>query len=122
MDASLAKLCIGKSDPFGDYGCVAAGDFQHVVGHIDADDAALRADHLRGDETDLPRAGAQVEHGLTGLEPLGGIAAAVVLFDDFVGDGFKPLAVVFDRAAESGFLGAGGGSVAVFDFGSDGGF
>ena len=121
LDAALAELGVGESDTIGHHRRVAAGDFEHVVGHIDPDDAALGANHLRGDEADLPGAGAEVEHGLAGLEPLGGVAAAVVLFNDFVGNDFEPFAVVFDRAAERGFRCFGSIGVAGFDTGAGGG-
>lgn len=82
---------------------------------------SMRTDHLSRDKADLADARAEVEDGLAGLEPFRRIAAAVILFDHFGRDVFKLFTVILDRAAESGFLGAGGGSIAFFDFGADGG-
>ena len=89
LNASFHELDVGVTDVFGNDGSIAVGDFEHVVGHINADDFAFRADHLRGDEADFSGARAEVEHGFAGIEPLGGVSAAVIFFDDFSGDGLE---------------------------------
>ncbi len=63
LNAPFAKLHIRESQTAGHDRSVAARDLQHIVGHVDADDFPLRADNLRGDETDFSRPAAQIEDG-----------------------------------------------------------
>lgn len=113
LDAAFAELDVGVADVSRDDGRVAAGDFQHVIGHVHADDFAGGADDLGGDEADFSCAGAEVEHGFAGPQVLGGIAAAVVFLNDFGGDGLEELRIVLHRAAERGLGFGGGGGVAL---------
>ncbi len=110
LDAALAELDVAVADAFGDDRRVAAGDVEHLVGHVHADDSCPAADDLRGDEADFARAAAEVEHRLAGMQVLAGIAAAVVALDDLLRDDLEVLRIVIDRAAQGGLarLGAAG--------------
>ena len=119
LDAAFAKLDVGIADALRDDGRVAACDFEHVVGHIHADNAPLRADHLRGDEANFPRAAAEIEHGLAFADIGARVAAAVVALNDFLRNDFEPARIVLHRAAERGFAALRTGGVAVFDGGFD---
>lgn len=115
LDAAFDKLDVRVADVFGDDGGVAVGDFEHVIGHVDADHFAFGSHDLGGDEADFSGAGAEVENGFAGVEPFGRVSAAVVFFDDFGGDGFEKLRVVIDRATEVSFNSVGGLGVTFFD-------
>jgi len=115
LDAAFDEFDVGVADVFGDDRGITTGNFQHVVGHVYADDFTLWPDDLGGDEADFSGARAEVEDGFTRVEPFGGISAAVVFFDDFGRDGFEELGVVVYRAAEVGFDLFRGFGVAVFD-------
>jgi len=53
LDPAFAKVDVRITDPLGDDRRVPARDFQHLVGHVDADHFASRADDLGGDETNF---------------------------------------------------------------------
>jgi hypothetical protein len=89
-----------ESNRLTDGSLVLARDGEHVVVHIDTDDAAGGPDDLRGDETDFSGAAAEVEDGFAGAEITGWIAAAVIALDYFGRDDFQVLTVVFDRTTE----------------------
>ena len=113
LNAPLTELDVGVADVFRDDGSVAAGDFEHVVGHVHADDFSGGADDLGGDKADFTGAGAKVEHGFAGAQVLGGIAAAVIFLNDFGGYGFEKLRIIMHRATECGLGFGGGGGVAL---------
>ena len=47
---------------------VVAGELEHLVGHVEAEGLAGRADAARGQEHVDPAAGAEVEHGLSRVQ------------------------------------------------------
>ncbi len=67
-------------------------------------------DDLRGDETDLSRAAAEIEHGLALAQIFARIAAAVIALDHFLRNDLEVISVVIDRATKPrlGCLRAGG--------------
>src|SRR5690606_14921175 len=81
LDLAEAELDVGGPDLLG----VAAGERDHLGGHVNAVDAAGLADHLRGEEAVDAAAGAEVEDDLAAFErgDGGGVAAA----EGDIGDG-----------------------------------
>ncbi len=102
LDPSAAELDIGVAEPLGDERSIAPGDLEHLVGHVDADDAPPWPDDLGGDEADLAGAAAEVEDRLAGLEVAARIATAVVPLQDLLWNHLEVPGVVVDRAAEVG--------------------
>src|SRR5207249_4895648 len=102
---SLVKLDVRVSDAFRDDRRVAAGDFEHLIGHVHADDLAGRPDDLRRDETNLAGPAAEIEHRLAFANIPARIAAAVILRDDFLRYDFQKLPVILDGATQFRFDG-----------------
>lgn len=115
LNSTLAKLHVGVTETLGDDGRVAAGDFEHVIGHVDPDHASRTPHDLGGDEADLAGAATEVEDGLAWADVTRGIAAAVILVDDLLGDDLEQFGIVLNGAAEGGFGSFGGGGVALLD-------
>ncbi len=57
------------------------------------------AHQVRGHVANLAGAGAEVEYGVARLHITRGIAAAIILLDDFLRQHFQQAAVVIHRAA-----------------------
>lgn len=115
LNSALAKLHVGVAETLGDDGRVAAGDLEHVIGHVDPDDTSRTPHDLGGDEADFASAAAEVEDGFAGADVTRGIAAAVILVDDLLGNDLEQLGIVLNGAAEGGFGRFGGGGVALLD-------
>ena len=101
LDAALPEFDVVVADPARDLLNAAPRQRERLVVHVDADDAAGGADDLARDEADLSRARAQIEHGLPCAKVPAGIAAAMVAFDHFVGNGGEKPPVVARWAAEA---------------------
>ena len=76
------------------------------------------SDDLGGDEADLAGAAAEIEHGFSRTQILTRIAAAIVAFDNLLGNHLEILWIVLDGTAKGRLLGLGAGGIAV----ADGGF
>ena len=109
---AAAELDIGVADGLGDDGSVGAGKIQHLVRHVDADNAALGPHDLGGDEADLAAARAEVEHDVALAHVAGWVAAAVVAVKHLLRDDLEILRVVIDRAAQRGLHGLRAGGIA----------
>lgn len=97
LDTAFAELDIGIADALGDDGGVAACDFEHGIGHINADDFSFGADDLRSDETNLTGAASEIENCFPGFYILTGVAAAIIFFDNFFWNNFEIFRVVVYR-------------------------
>src|SRR5712692_848609 len=112
LDAALAELDVVIADGVADRALVLPRQREHVVVHVHTDDLAAGTDDLRGDETNLARAAAQIEDRFARAQVLRRIAAAIIPFEDFGWDDVEEAAIVGDRAAERFDFGLGGGAVA----------
>ena len=101
LDAAFAKLDVGIADAFGDNWRVAPRDREHFVGHIHADDFAVRADDLRGDETDFAGAAAQIDNHFAFAQITRRIAATVIAFDHFLLNDLEVIQIVIDRTTKA---------------------
>src|SRR4051812_10090450 len=61
LDPAFAKLDVPVTNSFRHHGRVSPRYFQHLVRHVDSDNLATPANHLRRDETNLPGAAPQIE-------------------------------------------------------------
>ena len=68
-------------------------DFQHVVGHVHADDTSRLPHDLGSDETNLSGSAAEIQDSFAWFEKAGRISAAVIFGNDFLGDDFEELLV-----------------------------
>ena len=66
--------------------------FQHLVRHVDPDHLSVGPNDLRGDETNLSGAAAEIEHRLALAQILARIAATVIALDHFLRNDFEILA------------------------------
>jgi hypothetical protein len=89
LDAALAEFDVVKTNRVADRAPVFAGNREHVVVHVHANDAPGRPDHLRRDETDLSRPAAEIEDRLARLQIARRVTTTVVALDDFRGITFK---------------------------------
>ena len=106
------------ADATGDFPLMFAGQGQHIVVHVDADDPPLRADNLRSDVADFAAPRAKVEHDLPFAHKARRIAAAVIPLDQLGGEDRQVFLIVAHRATKGGHDGFRGGGVAA----QDGGF
>ena len=83
LDVALEELDVGRAG----LGRVALGEREHLVGHVEAERAAGRADALRGEQDVDPAAGAEVEDALALVQVGDGdrVAAAEAREDGRVG-------------------------------------
>src|SRR5205085_6518633 len=64
LNPPLVERHVVPADATGDLPLILAGQCQHVLVHVDADDPPLRADNLRSDVTDFASAAAEIQHCL----------------------------------------------------------
>ena len=96
-----------------DGGDVGLGAGDHLVGHVDADDAALRADEARGQQQVDAGAGAEVEDHLARAQARHGerVAAAERVDDGVVGEGGQFVGGVAGELHDGALAGVDGGGV-----------
>ena len=100
LDLPFAEFHVAETDRLGDHRAGIVGDIEHLVVDVDTDDPPFGAHDLARNEADLARAGAQIEHRLTGKHILRGVAAAVISLDDHFGDHLQVLRIIINWAAQ----------------------
>ena len=97
LDLAAAKFDVVIAELIADGFLILACQFQHRRIEIDADHFAASADNLGNDVACLAAAGTQIENGFARMNIARRIAAAVVFFDDLLGDDFQQRFVVTHR-------------------------
>ena len=105
LDVALEKTHTVGAQALGHLGLVLARQREHVVVHVHADHAPRAAYDLSSQITDLAAAAAEIEHHVAGARITRGVAAAIVLLDDFRRQQLEPRRIVVDRTAEFGLGG-----------------
>ncbi len=103
LDTATLELDVVPPDPVPDLPLVPARQGQHVGVHVHTDHFVLGTYDLAGDETDLPRAGPEVQHGFAIAKVSARIPATVILYQDLFGNDLEILLVVVYWAAQLGF-------------------
>ena len=94
---------VRPSDPIGNRLSMAVGQFEHVVVHVDADDATMRSDDLGSDVADFSAAASEVENGLSRFDPFRRITTSVIALDQFRRQYVEIFVLVIDRTAQRYF-------------------
>ena len=100
LNLALAELDVVIAERVPDALPVLAREREHVVVHVDADDAAFRPHHLRRDITNLAATASKVENRFSGTQVLRRVPAAVVPLEDLFRNHRQVSRVVVHGTAE----------------------
>ncbi len=94
LNAAFAEISVMEADSFRHFVLVLSSQRQHTVIDIDPHDVAIGPHNLRSDVANFASARAQVQYVIAGLQKPRRISAALIPFDDFIGDCLQVFRVI----------------------------